>query len=101
MPCYEVRLVSVEFKAAHRDLLLQALKELGLSYREDENTIYVGGGIQIDLARQQVRCASERRDLVNQIKQQYSAVVLKRVAEKKKWSVSASGKNKFKLKKWA
>jgi hypothetical protein len=101
MPCYEVRLVSVEFKAAHRDLLLQALKEQRLSYREVGNLIRVEGGIDIDLDAQNVQCPERLRGLVNGIKQKYSEVVLKKVAEKKKWSVKAKGQNKFTLKKWA
>jgi len=101
MPCYEVRLVSVEFKAAHRDLLLQALKELDLSFRVSEDIIYLRDGIQIDLGRQVVRCPQNMQGLINRLKQKYSEVVLKKVATKKKWSVKAKGQNKFTLKKWA
>jgi hypothetical protein len=101
MPCYEVRLVSVEFKAAHRDLLLQALDELGWGHREEGRTIYVSGGLEISLDGQQVRCPKGMQSRVNAIKQKYSEVVLKKVAAKKKWSVKAKGQNKFTLKKWA
>lgn len=100
MPCYEVRLVSVEFKAAHRDLLLQALKEMGWSYRERGSVVLVGD-VEIDLERQRVRCPQSSMASVNKLKQKYSEVTLKKVAEKKKWSVVATGKNKFKLRKWA
>lgn len=101
MPCYEVRLVSVEFKAAHKDLLLEALKQLGLSARVSGNTLYVQGGIEINLDEQRITCPRQQQGLVNRIKQKYSEVVLKKVAEKKKWTVASKGVNKFQLRKWA
>jgi hypothetical protein len=101
MPCYEVRLVSVEFKAQHKDLLIQALNEVGLEFRVSENRIVVAGEIKIDLDRQEVRCPEVLRGTVNEIKRKYSEVVLKKVAGKKRWSVKNTGTNKFQLRKWA
>lgn len=101
MPCYEVRLVSVEFKAAHKDLLLEALKELGLSVRVSGSVLYIQGGVEIDLDRQRITCPERMQGIVNRIKQKYSEVVLKKVAAKKKWTVKSKGTNKFQLRKWA
>ena len=43
MPCYEVRLVSVEFSMESKEALKATAKVLGLSvYQPDKNTLYLG-----------------------------------------------------------
>lgn len=100
MPCWEVRTVSVRFKVAHKDLLLQALRELGWSYTERGNLIHVGD-VTIDLEGERVECPKSSLSGVNKLRQKYSEVVLKKVAAKRKWGLREVGTNKFKLRRWA
>lgn len=101
MPCWEVRLMSVQFKAAHKEILIEALKELGWAYREEEGIIYLDGRIMIDLKKEQIKCPQDAFSKVNELKRKYSEVTIKKVAAKKKWSLRVTEKNKFQIRKWA
>ena len=89
MPCWEVRTMSVEFKAKHLALLWKAVKALGWIY---EGT--VGGlrvrtsardSFEIDLAAGKAEIRAEQQRSLNLLKQQYSKEALKRAARLRGW----------------
>ena len=80
MPCWEVRTISVEFQAKHRDLLDQAISVVGLRVRElGRNRIGLNNGITLDLDKNtaEFQYASQQSDL-NRLKQEYSRQVTDR-----------------------
>lgn len=97
MPCWEVRLVSVEFKAQSKELLLTALKNLNLQYTEKNGVININyGDIVIDLANSKVTYEDDRQSLVkavNRIKVAYSTEVVKAIALKKNWVLKQNAEN--------
>ena len=95
MPCYQVRTMSVEFQAKHRDLLDEALKSLGWnSYETDQGLILAGRGIRIDLGNQQAEVeAGVGQSNLNRLKQAYSEQALKRVARLKGWHHKSTNQN--------
>jgi len=91
--------MSIEFKAAHADLLEKALNTLGLSYNTNYNTqeFFVGAGIQINLKSGKATIQEGQQDLLNQLKRAYSMEAIKQVAVKNRWVVSKSKPTKGSL----
>jgi len=100
MPCYQMNLVSVEFKAANEAILIKALEALNIAYQYDKNLNIISiQGIVIDLAKQNVETTRSGFETVNQIKRQYSQEVITEVAKKKRWIMKQQA-NKIQLKKY-
>jgi len=97
MPCYEVRTMSVEFKAQHKDLLIEAIKKLGWEreMRLVGDTVIVRG-MRVDLKTQKAEISEGRmyNDRLNELKRAYSSAALDRVAKRNRWSRKAKDKNK-------
>jgi hypothetical protein len=94
--------MTVEFKATNKELLEEALKQLGLNYIVYGGRVSVGS-IDIYLDRQKVRFNADstvQTKTVNEIKQQYSMAAIMKAAKKKKWIMKVTGKNKMQAKKW-
>ena len=89
MPCYEVRRVTVEFKAANKSLLLTALKAAGHKYSVNGNTVATAGGIVIDLANQ--TATGGNSTMLNKLKQAYSREAVKATAKKFGWATKTQG----------
>lgn len=89
MPCYQVRLVTVEFKAENKELLTKSLKDIGMWFQEypnRKNIIYLSDG-QIDLERQTISIPDYFAHKINELKRKYSENVVRMIAAKKKWIV--------------
>lgn len=96
MPCWEVNLITVEFKAKNIDYLTAALKELNINFYQNKNIIRFGS-TSINLDNQTIE--TNDINLSNQIKRKYSEIVIKEVAKKKKW-IMKMNQNKIQLKKY-
>ena len=96
MPCWEVNTVSVEFKVKHKEILMTALKNLGYRPVEVTQNIISFNGITVDLdsGLADLRANDQRR--LNEVKQEYSKVIVTLVAKKRKWALKQQKeKNKF------
>lgn len=96
MPCYEVKLMSVEFKAKNLEVLKTSLKELGINFYE-RNGILSWGSFKIDTNSQMVSAPQGYENNINQIKMKYSEKILEQVALKKKWLFKKLQDNKFQM----
>lgn len=96
MPCYLVQKVSVEFKAAHRDLLDKALDALG--WVRDANvagTFYrLANGIELDLRAGKATFNAALQGKVNELKRAYTAQAVKAKCRANGWQVNFQGANK-------
>ena len=98
MPCYQVRLVSVEFKAQSKELLLKALERLGWSYVDvpSKNEIYINRiGVRLMLDQGIADVPTNSQKDLNRLKQKYSAVVVEKIAKKKRWIIRNHADNKM------
>lgn len=84
MPCYTVRLVSVEFKAENKTILEEAARLLKWSYRLQGAYAQVGPVI-VYFDRQQAR--ARRQGDINLLKQAYTQAAVKTAAKKKGWTL--------------
>jgi len=97
MPCWEVRTVSVEFKADNRKLVHAAAESLGMRVEEQsDGTIWLNAGefpgsIKLDLERGQAEVRSGYQRHLNKLKQAYSRECVKTAAKKAGWVVKWSG----------
>jgi len=94
MPCYEVRMMTVEFKAENRELLKKALDSLGWNITENEESIHTDR-FTINLKTQKVTVESSNMYYVNELKKQYSLEAIKKVTSLKKWTLQTKGQNKY------
>ena len=86
MPCYEVNLVSVEFKAENEDLLKRAATALNWDYFKN------GLGVQVGpVVIQGERASARAQESINVLKRAYSQEVVKAAAKSKGWAGSWSG----------
>ena len=99
MPCYEVNYISVEFKAKHKEVLKQALKNLGYSFRENKDRIYTNY-FEFDLKNQKVIMEADFQSDLNKVKQEYSAVAIEAIAKKRRWASKRINQNQFQLVKY-
>lgn len=86
MPCYTVQLVSVVFKAKHKDVLKAAAMQLNWSYAETRNKVYVGN-IVVDMEKQTATVPQNLQSELNKLKQTYSYCALQQVARQKNWKL--------------
>ncbi|MFH0901556.1 MAG: hypothetical protein V2A73_13090 [Pseudomonadota bacterium] len=95
MPCWEVRTMSVEFKAKHHKLLKQAIEALGWTYESTAEGLKVKGSswgtFTVDLASQKAEINSSQQSMLNRLKQQYSKEVLKQAAKLRGWQFKQQG----------
>jgi hypothetical protein len=99
MPCYEINLISIEFKAASKDNLLVTLKNLALYPQERNGMIYFGyQGENIDLSSGTIQAANTTT--ANLIKREYSKVTICSIAKKKKWIFKKISENKLQLRRY-
>ncbi len=99
MPCYEVNLISIEFKVASKDNLLAALKNLALYPRERNDVIYFGNQREnINLSSGTIQAADTTT--ANQIKREYSKVTIEQIAKKKKWIFKKISESKLQLRRY-
>jgi len=112
MPCYQVNILSVEFKARNRELLKRAINAIDYDAVEvGENIIRVvgrarshgrnvtGTRIEINLETGLARMtdAKTNQDLLNELKRSYSRTTIEELARKKKWIARAKSSNEITL----
>jgi len=101
MPCYEVRLTSVEFKAKHKDLLLKALRNIGMyQIRKIGDNIIEFGNLSFNLKFEKVSLPEDEAPFLNRVKVQYSKECIQEAAKKKKWLLKKLANNKFQAKRY-
>lgn len=101
MPCYTVQTLSVEFKAKHTDLLLEAAESLGLNCEIKGHIASIDyGAIKINLETQQAEYKSYHQNTLNNLKVAYSTKAVEKVAQKRKWLLKQTGKNQMKLRRF-
>lgn len=89
MPCDQVNTMSVEIKAADRELLETALKRLGLSYqRRGEQVIVYSAQGTITITGDNALLAESAQSTLNQIKDQYARVVVEEAATLYNWNLT-------------
>jgi len=93
MPCYEVRTVSVEFKAENRKLLDAALDKIGSIHctLADGRLVIDGGVIVLDLANGKAVVQDGQQNQLNELKRAYSREAVKAAAKKCQWSCKLQG----------
>ena len=98
MPCWEVNVYTLEFKAENIDLLKEALESLGYNYEiyelRGETYCSIRGGIELNLTRGQATVSDYNRDRLNRVKQEYSWKAVEKVAKKKKWFLKKKAEKK-------
>ncbi len=101
MPCYTVQLTSVVFKAKYRRVLDEALKRLGWGrhWNHDMSKVTIGD-ITIDLKKQEAMVPRNGQDVLNQIKQEYSMIIIEQVAKKKRWVLKKESATKAILRRY-
>ena len=89
MPCYEVNLISVEFKAANEDLLKKAAESLGYTFEKmlRSGTIILHGYRSIEaITIANGQAIGQSQDAINALKRAYSLETIKQAAKVKGWS---------------
>jgi len=99
MPCYQMNLISVEFKAKHANLLEAAAKALGWAFSSSGRYV-ICGVVKIDLERQTARTDSYNRASVNRLKVEYSRQAVLLAAKKQKWFVKQQSTQKLELRRY-
>lgn len=84
MPCYQTNLMSVEFKAKNRALLIDAIKSLGWKFQGVGNEIVVTTGsydtLTLRLDSQQAVIEASAQSQLNKLKVAYSQQVVKKAS---------------------
>lgn len=92
MPCYQVRVQRVEFRAERLDLLKKSLESLGLKVVQFEQTLsWYEGGRAVSFSDNQLR-APVGVDL-DRYKRAYSEIIVKEAAKKRGWQVKKIADN--------
>ncbi len=94
MPCYTVRTMSVEFRAAHADVLEEALRSLGWTftrlargYLVDCDRSAWSMRLNLDVGTAELRPDQQPR--LNELKRAYAAAALGRVAAANRWKITS------------
>jgi hypothetical protein len=87
MPCYEIRLTTVEFKAEHKDLLMDAIKGLKLNAEimSDGKISLHYGAIILDLKAGQAQVMDGYQDRLNGLKRAYTAQAVNKFSKLQGW----------------
>lgn len=98
MPCWEVNVYTLEFKAENIDLLKEALESLGYNYEiwesRGEMLCSLRGGIELNLTRGQATVSDYNRSKLTRIRQEYSWKAIEKATKKKKWFLKKKAQNK-------
>ena len=103
MPCYRIVVVSVDFKVANIENLKAALFKLDYSFSESNGTLNVNGrkgNFQFDFNKGKINFERGTENKVNEIKREYSKMILIELTKKKKWFLKEKGANKFQVVKY-
>jgi len=96
MPCYEVNIITVAFKAKNRDLLIKALTTVNSSYFDSSRR-----RISIEQAADLIIKTGEvntfRSNILNKLSQEYTREAVRFATKKKKWAMKVNTKNQNKI----
>ena len=98
MACYQVNLVSVEFKAKNKKHLENALKSLNIPHNWNKEVVYLSGSQYIDTENNKAK-VNDYFD-INKLKRAYSIQAVSEMARKKRWIVKQTGNRKIQVKKY-
>ena len=98
MPCNTIRVTQIEFgKATDPGLLMAALTELGLSPQQRDKTIYFRLG-QFDTQTGQLSVRrNDATEFASELKQCYSAQIVKTQAKKFGWQLKETAKYQYEI----
>jgi hypothetical protein len=94
VPCDQIRVVSVEFRAENHKLLDKAAKNLGLQV-VSQGVLRTPEGNTIRLLGDTAECLPEDQHYVASLRVEYAQTMIKDVASKLAWRVNIKGKNKM------
>lgn len=105
MPCYEVRLTSVEFSMSSLEYIERAVALSNLKMTKDVDLIYIFGSrvdIILNLNTKKAEMVDEEytTSTFNRLKMKYSEVVISELAKKKKWLIKNKVDNKMTLRRY-
>jgi hypothetical protein len=96
MPCFTQTRMSVEFKAENFDLLETALKQLKRPVTRDSNSVsFYATHARITIRGGQIDMDERDREILNEVKRQYSRLVLDKAAATYGWALHEPTKNQF------
>lgn len=98
MPCDSYVTISIELKAANRDLLSKAAKSIGMTMIS-KDIIQTAEGRTMVISGDKVQCDRRDEGLVAKLRVSYSNEVVKFVSQKFGWQRQVKGANKFLLRK--
>ena len=106
MPCWEVNIYSVEFKAENRSLLKKALNEVNENIVNETSDYVVTRNLEIDFINKKAVDTSfdpQRAKVarINKLKQTYSRLAVMEAAKKNKWAVRPVTKTKLQAVRYA
>lgn len=94
MPCYEVRTMSVEFKAENRQLLDAAIRNSNILMvtRKDQGIIeFAYGKIVLNTSTGVAQVQDGYQEKLNELKRAYSKECIKAAAKKMQWAAKMQG----------
>lgn len=97
MVCWEINLVTVEFRVRNIDFLTTALQRLNIRFSIQNNIVYAGY-TTINLNNQTIETTDY--NMANKLKREYSKVVVEEIAKKKKWAIKQLSANKVRLRRF-
>lgn len=95
MPCNSITYNTLELKAADRDLLIAALKELGFTVQGNQVIAAHRQGIIVEIADGSVRVRKGYEQVVKDIRAAYSRQVVQAASQKFGWALKRTQQNKF------
>lgn len=98
MPCYQINVVSLDFKAANKTLVKKAAEKLGLKMLND-TTLQTKEGRVLRLDGNKVWCDQRDQTLVNDLRIGYANAAVTSVATQLGWQKLDKGKNQYVLQK--
>ena len=84
MPCYTVRLLSVEFTGQSQQLLEASARALNWNYTRNGNRVQIGP-VTVDLDAK--TATTRNQDDINNLKREYSKQAVKSAARAKGWTL--------------
>jgi hypothetical protein len=84
MPCYEVNLISVQFKIENLEILKSAAALLSWNFAKYGNIVKVG---PVNIYLSQSKAESSTQENINTLKRAYSQAAVKAAAKAKGWTL--------------
>ncbi len=96
MPCWQVRMNEVQFKAENLDILKTALERAGFNVQKNGQALNFTKGYRSGSFQNNKFTAQDGID-VDQVKREYSKVATELSAKKFGWVITKTADNKLKL----